>query len=282
MRTSTFHTRLNRLLLVLLLFLPIRPANASNDNYPAGARAAAMGNVGVMYPDFWAVWHNQAGLGFYPHLAAGIHHENRFVLPEFSLHAIGMTIPTGRGTLGFSGHYFGYQAYHESKIGLAFGKAFGERFAVGLQLDYLNTWFDNELRNSGTLAIEAGIMAEPADNLWIGFHIFNPTGATIPEMGREKVPVILRMGLAYHFDERLFLGLETEKDLDWGEPMYKLGLEYRLIEYIYARLGIMLQEDVEHSFGIGFNLAGFHASLAFSYRQLVGYTPYFSLLYVFR
>ena len=241
-----------------------------------------MGNVSVMYPDFWSVWHNQAGLGLYPHLAAGIHHENRFVVPQFSLHAIGVTIPTGRGTLGLSGHYFGYPAYHESKIGLAFGKAFGERFAVGLQLDYLNTYFDNELGNSGTLAIEAGIMATPADNFLIGLHIFNPTGATIPEMGQEKVPVILRMGLAYRFGENLFLGIETEKDLDIGGPMYKLGLEYRLIEYIYARMGVMLQEYVEHSFGIGFNVAGFHASLAFSYRQLVGYTPYFSLLYVFR
>jgi len=26
----------------------------------------------------------------------------------------------------------------------------------------------------------------------------------------------------------------------------------------------------------------FHASLAFSYQQLVGYTPYFSLHYVFK
>ena len=125
-------------------------------------------------------------------------------------------------------------------------------------------------------------MAEPVDNLMLGFHIFNPTGATIPKMRQEKIPVIMRVGLGYQFGERLFLGMETEKDLDIASPMYKLGLEYRLIEYIYARIGVMLQEYVEHSFGIGFNLLNFHASLAFSYRQLVGYTPYFSLHYVFK
>ena len=282
MRTSTSHIRYIGLLLVPLLFVSPIPLSASNDNYPAGARAASMGNVSVMSPDFWSIWHNQAGLGFYPHLTLGIHHENAFVVPEFGLHAIGMTVPAGGGTLGFSGHYFGYPDYHESKFGLAFGKAFRERFAVGLQLDYLNTYFNNELGNSGTIAIEAGIMAEPVDHLMIGFHIYNPTGANIPKMGREKIPVILRWGLGYGFGEKLFLGIETEKDLDIAGPIYKLGLEYRLIEYIYVRLGVMLQEYVEHSFGIGFNLAGFQASLAFSYQQLLGYTPYFSLHYVFR
>ena len=282
MRTSTYHIRYAGLLLALLLFADTCSLSASNDNYPAGARAAAMGNVSVMYPDFWSNWHNQAGLGFYPHLTLGIHHENRYVLPEFSLHAIGLTVPTGRGTLGFSYHYFGYPGYHESKFGLAFGKAFHERFAVGVQLDYLNTYFNNELGNSGTLAIEAGIMAEPVDNLMIGFHIYNPTGATIPKMSQEKIPVIMRLGLGYRFGDRLFLGMETEKDLDIASPRYKLGMEYRLIEYIYARLGVMLQEYVEHSFGIGFNLLSFHASLSFSYQQLLGYTPYFSLHYVFK
>jgi len=282
MSASIHYIRDAGLLLALLFFTPTSPLNAANDNYPAGARAAAMGNVSVMVPDFWANWHNQAGLGFYPHLAAGIHHENRFVVPEFSLHAIGLTVPTGRGTLGFSGHYFGYPGYHESKFGLAFGKAFHERFAVGLQLDYLNTYVNNELGNSGALALEAGIMAEPVDHLMIGFHIFNPTGAGIPKMGSEKIPVIMRVGLAYQFSESLFLGIETEKDHDIASPRYKLGLEYKLIEYIYARLGIMLQENVEHSFGLGFNLLSFQASLAFSYHPLVGYTPYFSLLYVFK
>jgi hypothetical protein len=281
MKTIDHQIRRAGFILFFFLFFTDHRADASHDNYPAGARAAAMGQVGVMCPDFWSVWHNQAGLGFYPHFAVGFHHENRFVVPEFGLHSVGLTIPAARGTLGLSGHYFGCSAYHESKIGLAFGKAFHERFAVGLQLDYLNTFVNNELGNSGTAAIEAGILAEPVDNLRIGFHVYNPTGSSIPGMGDEKVPVILRAGLGYRFGERLFIGVETEKDLDIVLVRYKLGLEYRLIDYIYARGGVMVQGYAEHSFGIGFEGWGFRASLAFSYQQLVGYTPYFSLHYVF-
>ena len=180
MSTGIHHIRQAGWLLVTLLFLPVSSVGASNDNYPAGAGAAAMGSVAVMYPGFWSTWHNQAGLGFYDHFSIGFHHENRFVVPEFNLHSIGATIPTGRGTFGLSYHYFGYPVYHESKFGLAFGKAFHERFAVGLQLDYLNTFINNELGNSGTVAIEAGIMAEPVDHLLLGFHVYNPTGASIP------------------------------------------------------------------------------------------------------
>lgn len=269
-------------ILFILLIFPTFPSNASNDNYPAGARAAALGNVSVMYPDFWSIWHNQAGLGFYPHLSVGIHHENRFVVPEFGLSCVGFTLPTSTGTFALSWSYFGYSRYHENKVGLALGKAFHDRIAVGLQIDYLNTFIDEELRSSGTVAIEAGIMAEPVDNLLIGFHVFNPTASRLRKMKEERIPVIMRLGLGYNFNDRFFLGAETEKDLDISGANYKAGMEYRLIEYIYIRIGLGVQEYVQHSFGLGFHLRSFQADVAFSYQQIVGYTPYLSFRYVFR
>ena len=92
----------------------------------------------------------------------------------------------------------------------------------------------------------------------------------------------MRLGLAYHFEERLFLGVETEKDLDVAKAWYKFGLEYRLIDYIYVRTGISVQDYVQHSFGVGFNMHNFQADLAFSFQQFVGYTPSFSLRYAFK
>jgi len=282
MKPGHIHKCNFRILAASVFLLACNPSHAANDNYPAGARAAAMSGATVMSPDYWSLWHNQAGLGFYPHLTFGFHHENRFVVPEYSLHSMGLTIPTGTGTIGVSYSYFGYPRYHESKIGLALGKSFHDRVAVGLQLDYLGAYIDDDLGASGTIALEAGIMAEPVDNLLLGFHVFNPTGSRIPKMKDERVPVIVRVGLAYRFGEALFVGLETEKDMEVGGPAYKLGLEYHLIEYIYARGGIRVQENVNHSFGLGFKLLNFRADIAFSYHQILGYTPYFSLLYMMK
>ena len=267
---------------ILLLEILTCQAKASNDNYPAGARAASMGGVGVMYPDLWSVWHNQAGLGFYSDFSLGFHHENRFAVPESRLSSIGVTLPTSTGTFGLSWSHFGYSLYHENKIGLALGKAFHERFAAGLQINYLNAFTDSEIGNSGTVAIEAGILAEPAEGLLIGFHIFNPAASTHPKMNKERVPVILRMGLGYRFDDRLFLGAETEKDLDIAKAFFKVGLEYQLIDYIYVRTGISIQEYVQHSFGLGFTVQDFQADLAFSFQQILGYSPFLSLRYAFK
>ncbi len=266
--------------LFCLLFSPA--SRASNDNYPAGARAAAMGQTGVMYPDFWSIWHNQAGLGFYHRFSAGFHHENRFMLPEFGLNCVGITLPTSSGTFGLSWSYFGYSRYHENKFGLALGKSFHDRFAAGLQIDYLNTFIDDESGSSGTVAVEAGILAEPYEGLLVGFHVFNPTASAHTKRKQEPVPVIMRVGLGYRFDDRLFLGVETEKDLGIARAFFKLGLEYRLFEYIYVRTGISVQEYVHHSFGLGFRMQNFQADLAFSYQQIAGYTPYLSLQYVFK
>ena len=103
--------------IILLYFLsPLNSVRASNDNYPVGSRAAAMSNVGVMCPDFWSVWHNQAGLGFYPHLSAGFHHENRFLIPEFALNAVGLTLPAAGGTFGISWSHFGSSLYQRYSL----------------------------------------------------------------------------------------------------------------------------------------------------------------------
>ena len=108
MDMKSFYRNLFRIFMTSCLLLTISHSYASNDNYPAGARAAAMSEVSVMYPDFWSVYQNQAGLGFYPHLTFGFHHENRFVVPEYNLHSMALTIPTGTGTIGMS---YSYQSY---------------------------------------------------------------------------------------------------------------------------------------------------------------------------
>ena len=269
--------------LVLLMLLAVNPLEAANDNYPAGAGNAALGNAGVMMPGFWSVFHNQAGLGYYNHLSAGVHHENRFFVPEFNIHSIAVTIPVPTATLGASYTYSGYRVYNESKLGIGIGKAFHERFSAGIQLDYLHIHSSAEYGNSSAIAAEAGVIAKPLNNLYIGFHIFNPTGAKhSAESGEELIPVIMRFGLGYYFSERLFFGLETEKDLGVRQPLFRSGIEYRIIQAIYARTGIELEGSVHHSLGLGFSFGGIRADISFMHYQLVGYTPFLSLSYEFR
>jgi hypothetical protein len=256
---------------------------SAHDNYPAGARYAAMGNVGVMCPDLWSVSQNQAGLGFYNHFAAGFYHENRFAIPEFALHSIAFSLPTGTGTFGLNCTYFGYSLYNESKIGLAFGKSLTNKFSAGLQFNWLNTHIADETGNIGAMAIEAGILAKPVKNLSVGFHIFNPTVSHFRyQSGKEPIPVIIRFGIGYEYREKLFVAFETEKDMDYDPALFKAGIEYRIIQNLYVRTGIMVSNLVSHAAGLGVILKKIMIDFAFSHHQILGYTPHFSIQYSFK
>jgi hypothetical protein len=256
---------------------------ARSDNYPIGSRVAALGGAGVMLTDLWSASHNQAGLGFYPRLALGLYHENKFCMPELSLHSLVFSLPTGTGTFSLNYSYFGYPVYHESKFGLGFGKALNDKISAGIQFDYLHTYIHDETGNHGAVVIEAGILARPVKCLLVGFHVFNPTHSYLSKrIHNEHIPMIFRLGAGYNWQEHLLVCFETEKDLERGPVFYKGGIEYRLLPAISARTGVKVGDFAEHSFGLGFNFKKFRADISFSRQQVLGYTPHFSLQYTFR
>jgi hypothetical protein len=257
--------------------------SAVNDNWLSGARFSAMGNIGVMCADLWSVSHNQAGLGFYDHLSAGFHHENRFTVAEFSLNSAAFTLPTQTGTFGLSFSCFGYSSYHENKAGLAFGKSLNKWFSAGIQFDYLNTYVADETGNINSMAIEAGIMVKPVKDLSVGVHIYNPTGSHFNGLSvKERIPVIFSMGAGYNYQDKLFIAIETSKDLEMRPVFYKAGLEYRVKNFLFIRTGVIISEYISNSFGLGLVIKKIRADLAFSHQQIIGFTPHLSIQYWFR
>jgi hypothetical protein len=257
--------------------------SAANDNWLSGARFSAMGNIGVMCSDLWSVSHNQAGLGFYNHMTAGLHHENRFAVAQFSFISAAFTIPTQTGTFGLSFSCFGYSSYHENKAGLAFGKSLNKWFSAGIQFDYLNTYVADETGNINSMAIEAGILTKPLKDLSIGVHIYNLTGSHFNGLSvKERIPVIFSLGAGYYYQEKLLIAIETSKDLEMKPALYKAGIEYRIKNFLFIRTGVIIGEFISNSFGLGVAFKKIKADLAFTHQQIIGFTPHFSFLYQFR
>jgi hypothetical protein len=276
--------RYNVLIIICLIgALSTEHIYPANDNYLSGARFSAMGNVGVMCSDLWSVSHNQAGLGFYNHFAAGFHHENRFAIPEFNLNSAAFIMPTRTGTFGLSYTYFGYSSYHENKIGLAFGKSLNKWVSAGIQFNYLNTYVADETGNINSMAIEAGIIGRPIQNLSIGVHVYNPIGSSFNGLSvKEKIPVIFSLGIGYEYKDKLLLAIETTKDLEVAPVSFKAGFEYQIQHFLFIRTGVIINDLVSHSFGLGLALKKIRVDLAFSHQQIIGYTPHFSVQYWFR
>lgn len=269
---------------VTLIFLPVfilllnRPLSA-NENYPLGSRAAAMGNAAVALSDIWSVHHNQAGLASIFAIRAGFHSENKFMVPEFGLQAFALAIPTKPGTLGVSYTYFGFSKYNESKLGLAFGRMFGERISAGIQINYIYTYIAEDYGDTGSLTVEGGFIAQPADGLFIAAHVYNPIGTEIKTYYDEPVPTILSFGLAGYLSERLLIAAEAEKELD-HRVVFKAGLEMSFLGSLYLRTGLS-SRPVQSSFGIGYVFGKLAADLAFTNHQVLGFTPHLSVSYTF-
>ena len=261
---------------LFLLSIPL----PGNENYPLGSRAAAMGNASVAISDIWSVHHNQAGLASLSAFQIGIHHENRFRVPEFGLQALALALPVRYGTIGLSYTYFGFSRYNESKVGLAFGRKFGERISAGVQVNYLYTYIAEDYGDFGNLTVEGGVIAEPVDGLFIAAHLYNPTRSVMTTYYDEPVPTILRFGLAGFLGNNILAGVEAEKELD-HKPVFKAGIEIGLPGSLYLRTGIA-SDPVQSSFGLGWVIGRLAADIAFTNNQRLGLTPHFSVSYSFR
>ena len=254
-------------------------ALSANDNYPYGARQAAMANAAVSIYDFWAVSHNQAGMARINRPSGGFYFENRYLVKEMGLGAAAFALPTASGVFGLSVSYFGYAQYHESKVGLAYARSFGEKLSVGVQFNYMYSFVGGDYNNAaGNVCFEAGVIYELLPGLNIGAHIFNPTRtklASVDNLYDEYIPTIFRFGMSYIFSDRVLVSVETEKDIE-RKPVFKAGLEYRIVDNLYVRGGIGTN-PTQNAFGFGFHTGQFTIDLSSSFHHVLGYSPQASI-----
>lgn len=269
--------KLTLIIIFIFIFGGIQKTNA--DNYPIGSNSAGMGNATVAYGNFWSIYHNQAGITSFTKPAFGGHYQNEFMVKELALSAGAFIYPTKSGVFALSYSHFGYSKYYESKVGLAFAKQLSDIFSVGIQLNYLSTYIEGEYGSIGIATAEIGLLAEPIEDFFLGVHVFNPASYEFTVTNENIVPTIFRLGTGYHFDEKLFIGAEVEKDLE-NEPFFKAGVEYEPVKNFYLRAGVGTQ-PVKNSFGLGYKYKKIQADIAFARHYELGYTPHFSLIFSF-
>jgi len=242
-----------------------------------GARSAAMGGFNVTLSDVWSTNNNQAGLGFIEDLSGGIYYENRFLLKETSYKAGAFVMPVKSGALGLSVTSFGFELYNETKAGLSYGQRFGDKFSVGIQLNYLNTKLTQEYGSKTSFTGAVGLIAKLSKELSLGVHVYNPTRTKLAEYDDERIPTIMKLGLDYRFSDKVMLAVSTEKDVNF-DAIVNAGLEYHMTEIFYLRGGISTN-PTQYAFGFGMQLKDFKIDLSSSFHQTLGITPGISIIY---
>lgn len=249
---------------------------AGSQNDPAGARSAGLANASVTLQDGWSCFNNQAGLGYLEKIQTGFFFENRYNIKEFSTKAAFFAVPVSPGTFAITYKYFGYSKYYESKLGLAFGRKLFKKFSAGIQLNYLHTHIAGDYENLNTVVAEVGLLSEPLDNLFIGFHLFNPSQSNPGNLIVNSLTTTVKFGVSYLIEKKVLLTVETVKDT-YVQPLFHMGIELFAIDKLSARIGFTTIVN-QMSLGLGYSMKKITADISFTNNQLLGYSPQASVV----
>ena len=257
---------MRRLIVPLLILFSF---NGFAQNNSTDARSKGVANASVAFTDINSILNNQAGLAELENMGFVLSAEQRFVLNDLNNFGAGFAMPTNSGTFGVSIHYFGFEDFNQSKIGLTYARKLMDKLSVGVQFDMLSTQI-SEYGNKNLFTFEVGVQSELIENLLIGFHLFNPVKLEIIE--DEYLPTILRAGATYTASKKLMLHAELEKDFDFPF-IFKGGIEYELAKDFWLRVGVQTNPTAL-SFGLGYQMKnGLRFDLASNYHQELGFTP---------
>lgn len=242
--------------LILLITLILSTSNLFSYDliHPIGGRAAAMGGSSVASQGLWAMQNNPAGMANLERISLGLYYENRWMLPETAYKCGAFALPTNFGTLGVSFNQFGSSKYNENKFGLAYAKDFGRYLQIGLQLDYLMLKIGNDYGKYSAVTFELGIQSHVTDKLTLGTYVFNPVNFSFEQtLNHEKLPIVMRFGLAYQFTKDFIGQCEIEKDTEREGFSLRGGLEYEAFKSFYIRAGVQTNPGIL-SFGLGYGI----------------------------
>ncbi|WP_426490532.1 hypothetical protein [Hymenobacter sp. 102] len=267
-----------------------------------GARAAGLGHIGsVLENDGWAGAANAAALGSLTRPAVGVGAENRYLLPALNTASLMVTVPIGYrsgqpvapvagvaaavaaaeapryGVVGFTAHRFGSKLYSEQRLGLGYGYQLGT-VRVGARVEVLQTSFEG----LGSRRVVAASLGGQADiiprKLTFGATLYNLNQARLYEYQQERLPTVLRAGLAWRASEKVLLLAETEKDVE-QDADFKAGLEYQPVPMLVVRAGLStLMQQLTG--GVGLKAGQFQVDYAAAWHEALGLSQQLSVAYV--
>ena len=263
-----------------------------------GARSAALGQMGsVLADDGWAGAGNVAVLGQLAQPTVGVGAENRYLLPALNTASLVVAVPIGYrqaeaapvagsaagaevpryGTVGFTAQRFGGKLYAEQRLGLGYGYQLGT-VRVGARVEVLQTSIQG-LGSRRTVAASLGGQADLIPRrLTFGATLYNLNQARLADYQDERLPTVLRAGLAWRAAEKVLLLIETEKDVE-QDADFKAGLEYQPLPAVALRAGLSTLTS-QLTGGVGLRTGPFRLDYAAGWHETLGLSQQLSAAYV--
>ena len=266
---------------LLVLFLTLVCSNAysqtGTEAFPRGGRSMGMGNANVTLGDVWSIFNNVGGLAKTENTQATFSYDHRLNIDELTTLAAAAVIKGKNKAFGLGISSFGSEHFSQNQIGIGFSNQLGIA-SLGIKVNYLQTSIEGFGRGAAAV-IEFGGVAELTPELFFGAHVYNVTRAKYGKNSDDRLPTTVKAGISYRPNSKVMVNLEAEKDI-LLDPLLKMGLEYNLLERVWARVGMNTQPN-KFFFGVGFRPKRFHIDYAFTQHPSLGNTHHFSFNYLF-
>jgi hypothetical protein len=267
-------------LIFLIMEVSCEAQTRSDGVSVSGARSASLGYAAACVNDVWSVHNNPALMPDVSQITCGLYYENRFLLKELGYRCGVFLAPTSLGAIGGYISNFGYSAYSEWEIGLAYAREFGHYFSSGIQLDYYSILQGEDYGSQHMITFGIGLKTILNKKTIIVVHIYNPLPVKLfPQMAQNS-SVLFSMGLIYHPSGNIMITTQADKDLV-SKLSLKTGIEYGITDILILRAGLCTNPRI-YTFGAGLMWRTFVFDLATSVHPQLGIYPQASVQLNFR
>lgn len=248
---------------------------------PLNPQSSGMGNLSVAIKDWRAASDNIAALPLSNKNIVAIGLSQYYMLSEMSYKNIAISIPTSKiNAFGIHYTHFGSSAYYEQHLALQYAQLLGKSISFGVELDYLNSgtsdiYYDKYHR----ITFSTGLQLYLSENLTLGFYTFNPFGVNLNETYNQKIPTIVKLGMAYNITPELLAAVEFEKNI-FMKHSINTGLEYKALDFWDIRIGFS-SHPIMYSVGVGFKRNSWAIDFSTQVHNHLGISPSIAVAYLF-
>lgn len=238
-----------------------------------GAKSQGLGTVKLYHQDAWSLFNNVGALDRIEDSEIGLALDQRYGIQELSTSALSVVFKKPVGSLGIGVSRFGGELFQQLRLELGISNTKGI-----LSFGAKAGWFQTQIEGFGTgnsLILSLGGLAELGPKFFFGAQLSNLNQAKIGKQSSQPIPTLLTLGITYLPAKNLEIHSELEKDL-YQPPLFKLGLNYQLENWIFLRTGIHSVPNSLH-FGIGLHKKKYGLDYAVGQTTDLGGTHHLSL-----
>lgn len=238
-----------------------------------GAKSKGLGTVKLYHQDAWSLFNNVGALDRMEDSELGLAVDQRYGIQDLSTAALSLVVKKQVGSLGIGIARFGGELFNQHRLELGLSTTRGI-----LSFGAKAAWFQTQIEGFGTgnaLLLSLGGLAELGPKFFFGAHLSNLNQAKVSKQSSQTIPTLLTLGITYLPAKNLEIHSELEKELD-HPPLFKLGLQYQLENWIFLRTGIHSSPSSLH-FGLGLRKKKYGLDYALGQTTALGGTHHLSL-----